>query len=107
MRLKSVALFAWFYVDAVILPIEFLLFFLLGVANSMLDVPANSMLQKEAEGDMRSRVYGMLTAAVGGVGMLPIVLTGLLADVIGAGKVIFSLGIIISLYGAWKMRYTK
>ena len=106
-RLKSVALFAWFYVDAVILPIEFLLFFLLGVANSMLDVPANSMLQKEAEGDMRSRVYGMLTAAVGGVGMLPIVLTGLLADVIGAGKVIFSLGIIISLYGAWKMRYTK
>lgn len=106
-RLKRVALFSWFYVDAIILPIEFLLFFLLGVANSMLDVPANSMLQKEAEGDMRGRVYGMLTAAVGGVGILPIVLTGLLADVIGAGKVIFSLGIIITFYGMWRMRYNK
>lgn len=106
-RLKRVALFAWLYVDPIILPVEFLLFFFLGVANSMLDVPANSVLQKEASGPMRGRVYGMLTAAVGGVGMLPIVLTGLLADVIGAGKVIFALGIMITTYGLWRMRYNK
>lgn len=106
-RLKRVALFAWLYVDPIILPIEFLLFFFLGVANSMLDVPANSALQKEASGPMRGRIYGMLTAAVGGVGMLPIVLTGLLADVIGAGKVIFALGVLITLYGGWRMRYNK
>lgn len=104
-RLKRVALFSWFYADPIILPIEFLLFFLLGVGNSMLDVPANSVLQKEASGSMRGRVYGMLTAAVGGVGMLPIVVTGLLADVIGAGKVIFALGIIITVYGVSRMRY--
>lgn len=106
-RLKRVALFAWFYVDTIILPIEFFLFFLLGLANSMLDVPANSMLQKEAGGSMRGRVYGLLTAAVGGVGMLPIVLTGLLADVIGVGKVIFALGGIITFYGVWRMRYNR
>lgn len=106
-RLKRVSLFAWFYADPIILPIELFLFFLLGVANSMLDVPANSMLQKEAEGYMRSRVYGMLTAAVGGVGMLPIALTGLLADFIGPGKVIFALGGIITFYGLWRMRYNK
>ncbi|MBI5620346.1 MFS transporter [Candidatus Gottesmanbacteria bacterium] len=106
-RLKRVALFSWFYTDPVILPIEFLLFFFLGVANSILDVPANTMLQKEASGPMRGRVYGMLTAAVGGVGMLPIVLTGLLADVLGAGKVIFALGLIITIYGVWRMRYNK
>lgn len=104
-RLKRVALFSWFYADPIILPIEFLLFFLLGVGNSMLDVPANSVLQKEASGSMRGRVYGMLTAAVGGVGMLPIVVTGLLADVIGVGKVIFALGIIITVYGVSRMRY--
>lgn len=106
-RLKRVAIFAWIYADSIILPIEFFLFFLLGLANSMLDVPATTMLQKEAEGDMRGRVYGLLTAAVGGVGMLPIVLTGLLADVIGPGKVIFALGGIITLYGLWRMRYNK
>ncbi|MEK7543967.1 MAG: MFS transporter [Patescibacteria group bacterium] len=106
-RLKRVALFAWLYVDPIILPVEFLLFFFLGVANSMLDVPANSALQKEASGAMRGRVYGMLTAAVGGVGMLPIVLTGLLADVIGAGKVIFALGIMITTYGVLRMRYNR
>ncbi len=104
-RLKRVAIFAWFYADLIILPIEFCLFFLLGLANSMLDVPANSSLQKEAGGSMRGRVYGLLTAAVGGVGMLPIVLTGLLADVIGPGKVIFALGGIITFYGLWRMRY--
>jgi len=106
-RLKRVALFAWFYADPIILPIEFLLFFFLGVANSMLDVPANSALQKEASGAMRGRVYGLLTAAVGGVGMLPIVLTGVLADVIGPGKVIFALGGLITLYGLWRMRYNR
>lgn len=106
-RLKRVALFAPVYADPVILPIEFFLFFFLGVANSMLDVPANSALQKEASGSMRGRVYGMLTAAVGGVGMLPIVVTGLLADRLGVGKVIFALGVIITFYGAWRMRYTK
>jgi len=106
-RLKRLALFAWFYADPIILPIEFLLFFFLGVANSMLDVPANSALQKEASGAMRGRVYGLLTAAVGGVGMLPIVLTGVLADVIGPGKVIFALGGLITLYGLWRMRYNR
>lgn len=106
-RLKRVSLFAWFYADPIILPVEFLLFFLLGVANSMLDVPANSMLQREAGGSMRGRVYGLLTAAVGGVGMLPIVVTGLAADVIGVGKVIFFLGVIITFYGAWRMRYNR
>lgn len=106
-RLKRVPIFAWFYADSVILPIEFFLFFLLGVANSMLDVPANSMLQKEAGGSMRGRVYGMLTAAVGGVGMLPIVATGLLADRLGVGKVIFAFGVIITIYGMLRMRYNK
>lgn len=106
-RLKRVAVFSWFYADSIILPIEFLLFFLLGAANSMLDVPANSILQKEAGGSMRGRVYGLLTASVGGVGMLPVVATGLLADVVGVGKVILSLGVLITIYGVLRMRYNK
>lgn len=104
-RLKRTSVFSWFYADPIIIPTEFLLFFLLGVSNSMLDVPANSMLQSAAGGSMRGRVYGLLTAAVGGIGILPIVATGLIADRLGVGKVIFALGAMITLYGIGRLRY--
>jgi MFS family permease len=83
------------------------LFFLLGVANSFLDVPANSVLQKESQGSMRGRVYGVLAAAVGGVGMLPVVAGGFLADAIGVGKVILLLGAVVFGYGILRMRYNR
>lgn len=104
----TVARWGWFGLPRwVVLPFSFLLFFLLGVANSLLDVPANSLLQKEAAGDMRGRVYGMLAAAVGGLGMLPVVVGGVLADVVGVGKVIFLLGAVVLVYGVWRVRYNR
>lgn len=95
----------WIIPGGIMLPIELVLFFLLGVSNALLDVPANATLQSVASGPMRGRVYGMLTAAVGGVGILPVVVGGVLADVIGVGKVIFLLGLIIVGYGVMRMRY--
>jgi len=91
----------------VALSLSMMLFFCLGVANSLLDSPANSILQEEAKGSMRGRVYGMLTAAVGGVGILPVIIGGVLADVIGVWRVIFLLGLIILTYGIWRMKYNK
>lgn len=78
------------------------LFYLLGIANSLLDVPSNTTLQKEAEGDMRGRVYGILSASIGGAGILPVVVSGLLADLIGVGNVIFILGLIVLTYGVMR-----
>ncbi|OGG11459.1 hypothetical protein A2Z00_02835 [Candidatus Gottesmanbacteria bacterium RBG_13_45_10] len=106
-RLHRIPQFEWFLAPSVILPFGFVMFFLLGVANSFLDVPANTMLQEEAQGSMRGRVYGMLTAFVGGVGILPVVLGGILADVIGVGKVVFALGIGVVAYGLWRVRYNR
>ncbi len=88
----------------VMFPVIFGLFFMLGVANSFLDVPANTNLQEKASGDMRSRVYGIMAAAVGGLGILPVVLGGILADSLGVGKVIFILGAIIIVYGSQRMK---
>lgn len=85
--------------------ISVFLFFALGFANSMLDVPANSLLQEEAKGSMRGRVYGMLTAAVGGVGVLPVFVGGILADAVGVGKVVFILGVLIVCYGMFRIKY--
>lgn len=105
--LKRFAGFQWIFTDSVIVPIEIVLFFLLGVANSLLDVPANSLLQKNAEGDMRGRVYGLLSAFVGGVGVLPVLAGGVLSDMIGVGKVIFALGVIILIYGIYRVRKNR
>lgn len=104
-RLKGITGFAWLFQDWVIFPVEIVFFFLLGVANSLLDVPANSILQQQAAGEMRGRVYGMLAAAVGGIGILPVVAGGLLADSLGVGKVIFLLGVAVFTYGIWRLRY--
>jgi MFS family permease len=92
-------------VQPVIIPVTLILFFLLGVANSMLDVPANSILQKEAEGALRGRVYGMLTAAVGGIGILPVFVGGVLADTLGIGTVVLLLGVAVLSYGIVRVRY--
>ena len=89
------------------LGIAMVLFFCLGGANSLLDAPANSVLQEEAKGSMRGRVYGILTAAVGGVGIVPVIIGGVLADMVGVERVILLLGIVILAYGIYRMKYNK
>lgn len=101
-RLSRVVAIDFLFTKRIIVPVTSLMFFLLGAANSLVDIPANSTLQKEASGDMRGRVYGLLTAAVGGVGILPVVAGGVLADTIGTGKVIFLLGCCVMLYGFYR-----
>lgn len=81
------------------------LFFVLGVANSFLDVPANSNIQKWSDGAIRGRIYGLLSVAIGGIGILPVIIGGILADVFGILKVIFCLGLSVLLYGV--IRYNK
>lgn len=106
-RLSRLFAASWFFQSGIELAVAICLFILLGVANSFLDVPANSILQKEAESGIRSRVYGLLAAGVGGVGMLPVVVGAILADVIGVGKVIFALGAMVVIYGIVRIRYNR
>jgi MFS family permease len=106
-RLARASALEWILPHTIAIPIAVTLFFFLGVANSMLDVPSNGILQNEATGDLRGRVYGMLTAGVGGVGILPVVIGGLMADTLGVGKVIFMLGLLILVYGIFRVRYNK
>jgi MFS transporter, DHA3 family, macrolide efflux protein len=94
----------WFTQKLISLLIVIVLFFFLGAANSFLDVPANTILQSEANDQMRGRVYGLLSAAVGGLGVLPVILGGILADTIGVGRVILMLGILITLFGLYRIQ---
>lgn len=78
-----------------------LFLFLLGMFNSFMSVPANTILQQETKSNMRGRVYGVLTSLTGGVSFLPVVFSGILADVIGVGRTLFIIGIIILTAGGY------
>jgi MFS family permease len=78
------------------------LLFLLGVCNTLISVPANTILQEDSTEEMRGRVYGVLTSLTGGISLLPVVFSGVLADIAGVGKSLFVLGCIISTIGAYQ-----
>ncbi len=85
-----------------VIALSFALFFAFGFFASLVDVPANSILQTESFQNMRGRVYGILTTTVGGFGMFPVVAGGILADAVGIGRVILFVGLAIMGYGVVK-----
>ena len=78
-----------------------LFLFLLGMFNSFISVPANTILQAETRSNMRGRVYGVLTSLTGGVSFLPVVFSGILADNFGVGRTLSIIGMIILTIGGY------
>lgn len=67
----------------------------LGFFNSIISVPANTILQEDSDEEIRGRVYGALTSLTGGVSLLPVVFSGMMADFMGVAKTLLIIGIII------------
>jgi hypothetical protein len=68
---------------------------LVGFAISLIFISGHSTLQSETTERLRGRIYGLLNALTGVVSFLPVVLAGGLADVIGVGTVVSSVGVIM------------
>ncbi|HKC14608.1 MAG TPA: MFS transporter [Patescibacteria group bacterium] len=66
--------------------------FFMGLANAFIFVPANTILQEETSDEFRGKVYGFLNTIVGFFSLLPIILVGGLADLIGTKAVITGIG---------------
>lgn len=81
--------------------IAFFFLLTLGIFNSFVNVPANTILQEDSEKAMRGRVYGVLTSATGGVSLLPVVFSGILADELGIGVTLSILGILVTALGVY------
>lgn len=82
-----------------ILHIMVVLAFIMGVANSLIFVPSNTILQEETLEKFRGKVYGALNTMVGLFSFLPILIVGGLADLFGVKAVITGVGAIILLIG--------
>ena len=71
--------------------------FILGVATSLVFVPANTVLQEETSDESRGKVYGVLNTLIGIMSIIPVVVVGGLADIIGVKAVITGTGIAVLL----------
>ena len=69
----------------------------LGASNAFLDIPVNTMIQENTPEPVRSRVYGVISSVIGLAGVVPIIMSGALADVIGVRYVMLGTGIILLL----------
>lgn len=85
------------------LPLAVILLFFLGAANALIAVPCNAILQEKAPAEIQGRIYGVLTSLIGGAAILPVVITGLAADVFGIGKVMFAIAALITIFGIYRV----
>lgn len=85
--------------DINILHIMVFLAFVLGLANSFVFVPANTILQEKTTDQVRGKIYGFLNSIVGALSLLPIIIVGGLSDLIGVGVVITGIGVSILFVG--------
>jgi MFS family permease len=69
--------------------------FILGIATSLVFVPANTVLQEETSDELRGKVYGVLNTLIGIMSIIPVVVVGGLADLIGVKVVITGMGIVV------------
>lgn len=81
--------------------------FFAGVANSCIFVPAQTIIQSEVSDEFRSKIYGLLFAAVGALALLPIILAGIFADVLGVRAVLVGIGMLLVGIGFGNIFYYK
>lgn len=75
--------------------IVMLLLCVLGISNSLINVPSATILQEETDENMRGRIYGVVTSLTGGMSILPVLFSGILADSLGTDKSLLIIGITI------------
>lgn len=80
-----------------ILHIMVVLAFIMGIANSFIFVPSNTILQEETSPEFRGKVYGALNTMIGFLSLIPIIAVGGLADLVGIKSVITGIGVFLLL----------
>ncbi len=85
-------------IHAPTLLVNIFLLLILGAANALLTVPGNTVIQENTPEEVRSRVYGVVNAIVGLAAIIPIVLSGVLADIIGVRAVMVIISLVMGLF---------
>lgn len=90
---QTINVYLPYFLQINILHIMFVLAFVLGFATAFIFVPANTIIQEETSDESRGKIYGVLNSLVGLMSLIPVVLVGGVADLIGIKPVITWIGI--------------
>lgn len=91
--------------DITNLHILIILAFIIGIANSLVFVPSNTLLQERTSEEVRGKAYGVLNTLVGILSFVPIILVGGFADTYGVSTVIIGIGVAILLLGFYRVAF--
>ncbi len=94
------------FLQITILHIMVVLACIMGIANAFIFVPSNTLIQEATSDAVRGKVYGALNALISLFAILPVVLVGSLADLIGVGNVLIVVGVCIGIIGLIRLIVT-
>jgi MFS family permease len=75
----------------------------LGMSNAFILAPSQSLLQSRAPENARARVWAAFFMVANGVAFIPIIFAGALADLFGVVTVLFGMGLILIVAGAYQI----
>lgn len=78
--------------------------FLLGIAMVSILVPSQTVLQENTLDKDRGKVFATLGVVMSGLSIIPVLLSGILADIFGPTPIFVGLGVIIILFGLFGLK---
>lgn len=78
--------------------------FLLGIAMVLILVPSQTVLQENTPKEDRGKVFSVLGVAMSGLALVPVLLSGVLADIFGTTPIFIGIGTIIMLVGLFVLQ---
>ena len=78
--------------------------FLLGLAMVSILVPTQTVLQENTPDGARGKVYSVLGVAMSALSLIPVLISGVLADIFGTTPIFIGLGAIIILAGLFGLK---
>ena len=76
----------------------------LGIANGLVSVSAQTLLQLNSTDEARGKIFGTLNMMMNVAAILPVLLAGITADLVSPLKVLTGAGILIGLYGVFQFK---
>ena len=76
--------------------------FVLGFANALVSVSAQTLLQEHSSDEERGKIFGTLNMMMNLAASLPVLLAGVTADLISPASVMVISGILIAIFGVYQ-----
>jgi MFS family permease len=76
-----------------------------GFANALIFVPSQTVIQEIVPETSRAKLFGLLYALIGAVSLIPVIVSGGVADVFGVQSVLVLLGCIIIVIGFLRVKF--